>query len=108
MNLIYKRRRVLKSNCKKVAKFTRKVLDCLFGQSYHQIASAEAFINDILYQSIYLFKNNFGSNGEGYIRFALCVKEEKYKRPIDFCFVIPTKEVLNSSRIDFINDKMNK
>jgi aspartate/methionine/tyrosine aminotransferase len=32
-------------------------------------------------KSIYLSpRNNFGSNGEGYIRFALCVKEEKNTR----------------------------
>jgi aspartate/methionine/tyrosine aminotransferase len=50
------------------------------------IASAEAFINDILYQNIYLSpRNNFGSNGEGYIRFALC-KRKKIQEAIDrFC-----------------------
>ena len=88
MNLIYKRRRVL----------TEQLAENLGCQVYKEgvglfvwaklpvgIASAEAFINDILYQK-HLFITPgtiFGSNGEGYIRFALCVKEEKIQEAID-------------------------
>ncbi|MBC5840993.1 aminotransferase class I/II-fold pyridoxal phosphate-dependent enzyme [Flavobacterium sp. F-380] len=88
MNLIYKRRRGL----------TEQLAEKLGCQVYKEgvglfvwaklpegIASAEAFINDILYQK-HLFITPgtiFGSNGEGYIRFALCVKEEKIQEAID-------------------------
>jgi aspartate/methionine/tyrosine aminotransferase len=49
------------------------------------ITSAEKFIDDILYEkSIFITPGTiFGSNGEGYIRFALCVKEEKIEEAID-------------------------
>lgn len=49
------------------------------------ITSAEAFIDSILYEkSIFITPGTiFGSNGEGYIRFALCVKEEKVQEAID-------------------------
>ena len=49
------------------------------------IDSAEKFIDDILYNK-HLFITPgtiFGSNGEGYIRFSLCVKEEKVQEAID-------------------------
>jgi aspartate/methionine/tyrosine aminotransferase len=48
------------------------------------ITDAEAFINDILYdKSIFITPGTvFGSNGEGYIRFSLCVSEEKIKEAI--------------------------
>jgi aspartate/methionine/tyrosine aminotransferase len=88
MNLIYKKRRVL----------TEQLAEKLGCQVYKEgvglfvwaklpagIASAEAFINDILYRK-HLFITPgtiFGSNGEGYIRFALCVKEEKIQEAID-------------------------
>ncbi len=47
-------------------------------------ASAEEFIDDILYnKSIFITPGTiFGSNGEGYIRFSLCVTEEKIKEAI--------------------------
>lgn len=48
------------------------------------ITSAEDFIDKILYEK-YIFITPgtiFGSNGEGYIRFALCVKEEKIEEAI--------------------------
>jgi LL-diaminopimelate aminotransferase len=43
-----------------------------------EIQSSEAFIDEILYQHhIFITPGTiFGSNGEGYIRFSLCVKEE--------------------------------
>ncbi|QXP51681.1 pyridoxal phosphate-dependent aminotransferase [Cellulophaga sp. HaHa_2_1] len=46
--------------------------------------SAEAFIDDILYaKNIFITPGTiFGSNGAGYIRFSLCVKEDKIKEAI--------------------------
>ena len=43
------------------------------------IASAEAFIDNILYdRDIFITPGTiFGTNGEGYIRFSLCVPKEK-------------------------------
>lgn len=48
------------------------------------IASAEKFIDEILYgKSIFITPGTvFGSNGEGYIRFSLCVDEEKIREAI--------------------------
>ena len=87
MNEIYKRRRVL----------TEELAEKLGCQVYKEgvglfvwaklpegITSAEKFINEILYdKSIFITPGTiFGSNGEGYIRFALCVKEEKISEAI--------------------------
>ena len=87
MNEIYKRRRVL----------TEELAEKLGCQVYKEgvglfvwaklpegITSAEKFINEILYdKSIFITPGTiFGSNGEGYIRFALCVKEEKIREAI--------------------------
>ena len=49
------------------------------------IESAEKFIDEILYEKhIFITPGTiFGSNGEGYIRFSLCVKEEKAQEAID-------------------------
>ncbi|HWS59764.1 MAG TPA: aminotransferase class I/II-fold pyridoxal phosphate-dependent enzyme [Flavobacterium sp.] len=49
------------------------------------IASSEDYINEVLYEK-HLFITPgtiFGSNGEGYIRFSLCVPEEKIQQAID-------------------------
>ena len=49
------------------------------------VKSAEEFIDSILYEK-HLFITPgtiFGSNGEGYIRFSLCVTEEKIIEAID-------------------------
>ncbi len=49
------------------------------------VKSAEEFIDSILYEK-HLFITPgtiFGSNGEGYIRFSLCVTEEKIREAID-------------------------
>ena len=48
------------------------------------IESAEKFIDEILYEKhIFITPGTiFGSNGEGYIRFSLCVKEEKVQEAI--------------------------
>lgn len=47
--------------------------------------SSEAFIDQILYEkNIFIAPGTiFGSKGEGYIRFSLCVKEEKIKEAIE-------------------------
>lgn len=49
------------------------------------IESAEKFIDEILYEKhIFITPGTiFGSNGEGYIRFSLCVKEGKVQEAID-------------------------
>ncbi|WP_166924685.1 pyridoxal phosphate-dependent aminotransferase [Flavobacterium poyangense] len=49
------------------------------------IESAEKFMDNILYEKhIFITPGTiFGSNGEGYIRFSLCVKEEKVQEAID-------------------------
>lgn len=49
------------------------------------VPSAEDFIDNILYdKDIFIAPGTiFGSNGEGYIRFSLCVTEEKIKEAID-------------------------
>jgi aspartate/methionine/tyrosine aminotransferase len=88
MNLIYKKRRVL----------TEQLAETLGCQVYKEgvglfvwaklplgIISAEKFIDQILHEkSIFITPGTiFGSNGEGYIRFALCVKEEKVQEAID-------------------------
>ena len=88
MNAVYKKRRVL----------TEKLAEKLGCEVYKEgvglfvwaklpagIISAEDFIDKILYEkSIFITPGTiFGSNGEGYIRFALCVKEEKVQEAID-------------------------
>ncbi|MRI01539.1 aminotransferase class I/II-fold pyridoxal phosphate-dependent enzyme [Kriegella sp. EG-1] len=47
--------------------------------------SSEEFIDEILYdKNVFLVPGTiFGSNGEGYIRFSLCVSEEKIQEAID-------------------------
>ncbi|WP_348799797.1 pyridoxal phosphate-dependent aminotransferase [Flavobacterium adhaerens] len=87
MNKIYRSRRIL----------TEKLAEKLGCEVYKEgvglfvwaklpagIDSAEDFIDKILYEkSIFITPGTiFGSNGEGYIRFALCVKEEKIEEAI--------------------------
>lgn len=50
----------------------------------NDIISSEKFIDDILYdKDIFITPGTiFGSNGEGYIRFSLCVTEDKIKEAI--------------------------
>jgi aspartate/methionine/tyrosine aminotransferase len=50
----------------------------------NDIKSSEQFIDEILYNKhIFITPGTiFGSQGEGYIRFSLCVKEEKIKEAI--------------------------
>ncbi|OXB23637.1 aminotransferase [Flavobacterium tructae] len=87
-NVIYRRRREL----------TEKLAEKLGCEVYKEgvglfvwaklpegIASAEKFIDEILYEKhIFITPGTiFGSNGEGYIRFSLCVKEEKVQEAIE-------------------------
>jgi len=88
MNAIYRKRRVL----------TEQLAEKLGCEVYKEgvglfvwaklpagISSAENFIDKILYDKhIFITPGTmFGGNGEGYIRFALCVKEEKVQEAID-------------------------
>ena len=87
INEIYKKRRIL-------AEELAEKLGCLvykegvglfvWAKLPKGITSAEKFIDEILYdKSIFITPGTiFGSNGEGYIRFALCVKEEKIREAI--------------------------
>ncbi|PRZ26579.1 pyridoxal phosphate-dependent aminotransferase [Flavobacterium granuli] len=88
MNEIYKKRRVLtevlaeKLGCKV---YKEGVGLFVWAKLPEGIISAEAFIDQILHEKhIFVAPGTiFGSNGEGYIRFALCVKEEKVQEAID-------------------------
>ena len=88
MNVIYKKRR----------KLTEQLAEKLGCEVYKEgvglfvwaklpvgITSSEDFIDKILHEkSIFITPGTiFGSNGEGYIRFALCVGEEKVEEAID-------------------------
>jgi LL-diaminopimelate aminotransferase len=87
-NEIYKRRRGLTFQL-------AKKLGCTFDENAvglfvwaklpAGIDSAEKFIDNILYEKhIFITPGTiFGSKGEGYIRFSLCVKEEKVQEAID-------------------------
>jgi len=87
-NKIYRRRRELteklaeKLGCKVYA---AGVGLFVWAKLPEGIESAEKFIDEILYEKhIFITPGTiFGSNGEGYIRFSLCVKEEKVQEAID-------------------------
>ena len=51
----------------------------------NEVKSAEAFIDNVLIDKhIFITPGTiFGTNGEGYIRFSLCVKEEKIRQAIE-------------------------
>ena len=86
-NEIYKRRRDL-------TYVLAKKLDCevdenavglfVWAKLPVGIDSSEKYINDILYDKhIFITPGTvFGTNGEGYIRFSLCVKEDKIEEAI--------------------------
>ena len=88
MNKIYTKRRILteklaeKLGCKV---YKEGVGLFVWAKLPEGITSAEKFIDKILYEkSIFITPGTiFGSNGEGYIRFALCVGEEKVQEAID-------------------------
>ncbi|MEZ7499947.1 aminotransferase class I/II-fold pyridoxal phosphate-dependent enzyme [Flavobacterium sp. Arc3] len=88
MNVIYKERRILteqlaeKLGCKV---YKEGVGLFVWAKLPEGIVSSEKFIDQILHEK-YIFITPgtiFGSNGEGYIRFALCVKVEKVQEAID-------------------------
>ena len=87
MNAIYRKRRILteqlaeKLGCKV---YKEGVGLFVWAKLPEGITSSEKFIDEILYnKSIFITPGTiFGSNGEGYIRFALCVKEEKIQEAI--------------------------
>jgi len=87
MNSVYEKRRVLteqlaeKLGCKV---YKEGVGLFVWAKLPKGISSAEEFIDEILYDKhIFITPGTiFGSNGEGYIRFALCVKEEKIQEAI--------------------------
>jgi len=87
-NKIYRRRRELteklaeKLNCKV---YKEGVGLFVWAKLPEGIESSEKFIDEILYEKhIFITPGTiFGSNGEGYIRFSLCVKEEKVLEAID-------------------------
>lgn len=87
-NKIYRRRRELteklaeKLGCKV---YKEGVGLFVWAKLPEGITSAEKFIDEILYEKhIFITPGTiFGSNGEGYIRFSLCVKEEKVQEAID-------------------------
>lgn len=87
-NKIYRRRRELteklaeKLGCKV---YTAGVGLFVWAKLPEGIESSEKFIDEILYEKhIFITPGTiFGSNGEGYIRFSLCVKEEKVQEAID-------------------------
>ncbi len=86
-NVIYQKRRKLTFEL-------AKKLGCTYDENSvglfvwaklpQEILSAEDFVDKILYKKdIFITPGTvFGSNGEGYIRFSLCVKEEKIKEAI--------------------------
>ncbi|KQO30045.1 aminotransferase [Flavobacterium sp. Leaf82] len=87
-NKIYRRRRELteklaeKLGCKV---YKEGVGLFVWAKLPEGIESSEKFIDEILYEKhIFITPGTiFGSNGEGYIRFSLCVKEEKVQEAID-------------------------
>ena len=87
-NAVYKKRRVLteqlaeKLNCEV---YKEGVGLFVWAKLPAGVVSAEAFIDAILYDKhIFITPGTiFGSNGEGYIRFSLCVTEDKVQEAID-------------------------
>lgn len=88
LNRIYKRRRDLifkladKLNCS----YDKNAVGMfVWAKLPEGVDSSEKFIDDILNEkSIFITPGTiFGSNGEGYIRFSLCVSEDKIKEAIN-------------------------
>ena len=87
-NKIYRRRRELteqlaeKLGCKV---YKEGVGLFVWAKLPEGIESSEKFIDEILYEKhIFITPGTiFGSNGEGYIRFSLCAKEEKIQEAIN-------------------------
>lgn len=88
LNQIYARRRALTFELARKLKctFDEKAVGLfVWAKLPEGITSSEKFIDAILYeQHLFITPGTiFGSNGEGYIRFSLCVKEEKIQEAID-------------------------
>lgn len=87
-NLIYKKRRDL------VFKLA-DILNCTYNKNCvglfvwaklpERISKSEEFVNQLLYEKdLFITPGTiFGTNGEGYIRFSLCVAEEKIKEVLE-------------------------
>jgi aspartate/methionine/tyrosine aminotransferase len=83
-NLIYKRRRDLIFQL-------AEMLGCTYDENSVGMfvwaklpegrSSAEEYVNQLLYENnLFITPGTiFGSNGEGYVRFSLCIEEEKIK-----------------------------
>jgi len=87
-NEIYRRRREL------IFKFA-DILKCAYNKTATgmfvwaklptEIKSAEKFVDDLLYEKdVFIAPGTiFGSNGEGYIRFSLCISEERIEEALE-------------------------
>ena len=86
LNEQYKRRRELVYVlCEKLGvTVNKKQVGMFVWAKLPQSSSSELFIDKLLYEkSLFITPGTiFGSQGEGYIRFSLCVKEEKIKEAI--------------------------
>ncbi|MVO09085.1 aminotransferase class I/II-fold pyridoxal phosphate-dependent enzyme [Flavobacterium sp. TP390] len=86
LNEQYKRRRELVYLlCEKLGvAVNKKQVGMFVWAKLPQSSSSELFIDKLLYEkSLFITPGTiFGSQGEGYIRFSLCVKEEKIKEAI--------------------------
>jgi LL-diaminopimelate aminotransferase len=87
-NKIYKKRRDLTFQLAKKIRCTydeKAVGLFVWAKLPDGIQDAEAFVNTLLYEKdLFVTPGTiFGSNGQGYIRFSLCVKEEKVQEAIE-------------------------
>jgi LL-diaminopimelate aminotransferase len=83
-NLIYKKRRDLVFQLADLLKCSydkNSVGMFVWAKLPSGISDAEAYVNQLLYEKdLFITPGTiFGSNGEGYIRFSLCIDEEKIK-----------------------------
>ena len=82
LNLIYaKRKKIVIQICKKLnLKFDKNNSGMfLWGKINESSISSEEFVDQLLYdKNIFITPGSiFGSNGEGYVRLSLCIKQEK-------------------------------
>lgn len=88
MNAVYEKRRILteqlanKLGCEV---YKEGIGLFVWAKLPEGMTSSEAFIDKLLYEkSIFIAPGTiFGSNGEGYIRFSLCIAEEKIQEAIE-------------------------
>jgi DNA-binding transcriptional MocR family regulator len=76
MNEIYKERIDTELAEKLGCKVYKEGVGLFVWAKLRWVTSAEVFIESCM-KSILLRRNYFGSNGEGYIQFTLCVKKKK-------------------------------